>query len=314
MTATAGTDQETAIELMPKRRWGTYGAAGIVLVLVAALVRAVVTDKRFEWGVIGHYLFHGTVMKGLLVTLELTVISMAIGIVLGIVLALMRMSSNPVLGGVSRFYIWAFRGVPLLVQLLIWFNLASLFPRLGLGIPFGPLVVSASSNVIIGTYTAALLGLGLHEAAYMAEIIRAGVISVDAGQHDAAAALGMSKRMSMRRVVLPQAMRVIIPPTGNEVISMVKSTSIVSVISLAELLYSVQIIYSQNFQTIPLLMVASIWYLAIIGILSLLQAQLERRCARGRNRRAGGFGLRRLFAPRGDQPAQVLESLDRSSL
>lgn len=301
------------LPLTPRRARGRWWAAGVILVLLAMLGHSLVTNPRFQWRIIGRYLFSSPVLHGLLLTLELTVTAMAVGIALGTVLALMRMSANPILRSVSRAYIWLFRGVPLLVQILIWFNLASLYPRLGLGIPFGPVFISASSNTIIATYTAALLGLGLHEAAYMAEIIRAGVISVDDGQHDAAAALGMSKGQAMRRVVLPQAMRVIIPPTGNELISTVKSTSIVSVISLAELLYSVQIIYSQNFETIPLLMVASIWYLAVIGVLSVGQGFLEQKYARGRSKRPTSLRARLGLGGDTETPELLIEGVAKRS-
>ncbi len=187
---------------------------------------------------------------------------MAIGIVGGVLLAVMRLSPNPVLAGTAGVYVWLFRGTPLITQLIFWNFLASLYPRLGLGIPFGPTFVSVDTNAVISVFTAALLGLGLNEAAYMAEIVRGGIQSVDQGQSEAAGALGLSRAQTLRRIVLPQAMRVIVPPTGNETISMLKTTSLVVVIAYFELTVAVQTIYSRTFQTIPLLIVAALWYLA----------------------------------------------------
>jgi polar amino acid transport system permease protein len=181
----------------------------------------------------------------------------------------------------SSFYIWFFRGTPVLVQLLFWYNIAALYPKIALGIPFGPAFVHADANTLITPFTAAILGLGLNEGAYMAEIVRAGIISVDAGQSDAAQSLGMTRLQTMRRIVLPQAMRVIIPPTGNETISMLKTSSLASVIVVTELLYAAQLIYSVNFKTIPLLIVASIWYIVCTSVLYVGQYYLERHYGRG---------------------------------
>lgn len=207
---------------------------------------------------------------------------MTAGIALGTVLAVMRLSKNPILSTISRGYIWFFRGTPLLVQLIFWYNIAALYPVIAFGLPLGgPSVVLGSANVLISPLAAALLGLALNEAAYMAEIIRGGIGSVDKGQYDAARALGMNGGQLMRRVILPQAMRVVLPPTGNQVISMLKGTSLVSVLAISDLLYSAQIIYATNYQTIPLLIVASLWYLLMTTILSFFQTKLERRYGRG---------------------------------
>jgi polar amino acid transport system permease protein len=181
-------------------------------------------------------------------------------------------------------YVWLFRGTPLLVQLLFWYNLASFLPKLTLGIPFGPQWLEFDTNTVVTSLVAALLGLGLNEGAYMSEIIRAGIQSVDQGQSEAAAALGMSRRRAMRRIVLPQAMRVIVPPTGNQVISMLKGTSLVSIVAISELLYTVQVIYARTFETIPLLVVACIWYLILTTVLSIGQHYIERYYARGATR------------------------------
>ncbi len=265
---------------------GRWIAAAIVLLIAAVIIHSVATNPRFQWGVVGDFLFDARVMRGIRVTLELTVVAMAIGIVLGVVLAVMRLSPNPLVSGASWLYIWFFRGTPVLVQILFWgIGISALYPKISLGIPFGgPEFVSGNANKIITLFVAAILGLGLNEGAYMAEIVRAGILSVDEGQHEAAQSLGMTRLQTMRRIVLPQAMRVIIPPTGNETISMLKTTSLVSVIAYAELLYSVQLIYSVNFKTIPLLLVAAIWYLFFTTILSIGQYYIERHYARGSSR------------------------------
>jgi polar amino acid transport system permease protein len=211
---------------------------------------------------------------------------MALGIVLGIVLAVMRLSPNPLVSGSSWLYIWFFRGTPLLVQLLFWGFIAALFPRITLGVPFGgPAIIDVSALSLIPPFVAAILGLGLNEGAYMAEIVRAGMISVDEGQTEAAHSLGMSRLQTLRLIVVPQAMRVIIPPTGNETISMLKNTSLVIVLgSVFELLFATQQIYAANYETIPLLIVASIWYLAMTSVLYVGQYFIERRFGRGFSR------------------------------
>jgi polar amino acid transport system permease protein len=193
----------------------------------------------------------------------------------------MRLSPNPLLSGTSWLYIWFFRGTPVLVQILFWGYISALYPRLSLGIPFGPQFVHFSANSAITPFVAGMLALGLNEGAYMAEIVRAGIISVEEGQTEAAQSLGMTRLQTMRRIVLPQAMRVIVPPTGNETISMLKTTSLVVVIAYFELTVAVQTIYSRTFQTIPLLIVAALWYLALTSVLSVGQMFIERRFGRG---------------------------------
>jgi polar amino acid transport system permease protein len=279
--AAAQADPPQEIKAIPVRHPGRWLAAVVVLVLAAMLVHTLVTNPRFEWNVVWSYFLSRRVLAGLGVTLLLTVVCMAIGIVLGVILAVMRLSDNPLLSGSSWLYIWFFRGTPVLVQLLVWFNLAFLYPKLSFGIPFGPSWLTANANSLITPLTAAILGLGLNEGAYMAEIVRAGILSVEAGQSEAAQALGMSRALTLRRIILPQAMRVIIPPTGNETISMLKTSSLASVITVTELLYAVQLIYSVNFKTIPLLIVASIWYLIVTSVLTAGQYYVERYYARG---------------------------------
>ena len=275
-----GTGVTVARRLQP----GRSAAVLVVLVLVSMLVNLLVTNERFEWDVVAEYFTSTAIVQGLLRTLQLTALAMAVGIVLGVILAVMRTSRSPLLSTVSGSYIWFFRGTPLLVQLIFWFNLAALLPELSLGLPYGHEFVVFDTNLLITPLAAAVLGLGLNEAAYMAEIVRSGLLSVDEGQSEAAQALGMNRRLTLMKITLPQAMRVIIPPTGSQTISMLKTTSLVSVIALPELLYSAQTIYSRTFQTIPLLVVASIWYLIVTSILSIGQSFLEKRYSRGTTR------------------------------
>jgi polar amino acid transport system permease protein len=278
------TGRPEEIKAVPVRRPGRWIAAAIVLIIAASIVRSVVTNPHFGWSIVGQYLFDPRVLHGMLVTIELTILSMATGIVLGIILAVMRLSPNPVVSGGSWLYIWFFRGTPLLVQILFWYNVAALFPSISLGIPFGPALIHGHANNFIKPFIAALLALSLNEGAYMSEIVRAGIISVPEGQGEAAQSLGMSRLQIMRHIVLPQAMRVILPPTGNETISMLKNTSLISVIAYAELLYATQEIYDVNFQVIPLLIVASIWYLVMTSVLYVGQYFIERRYGRGFSR------------------------------
>ena len=252
----------------------------MVLALVGA-VSILFTNENFEWATVFQYLFSEQVLAGVVVTLWLTAISMFLGIVIGIVLAVMRLSPYAVFRYSAGVYIWFFRGVPVLVQLIFWFNLSSLFPTIDFGLPFMTPLFSLDANELITRTTAAILGLALCEAAYMAEIVRAGIESVGSGQSEAASALGMSPWLTFRRIVLPQATRVIIPPTGNELINLLKGTSLVSVLAISDLLYAVQTIYSQNFQTIPLLITATIWYLVITSVLNVIQSRIERHFAAG---------------------------------
>jgi len=282
------------IKAIPVRHPGRWVAAAIIVYLSAALVKSVATNPRFEWGIIRHYFTSSRVLQGLVTTLELTVLCMAIGIVIGILLAVMRLSVNPLVSGASWLYIWLFRGTPVLVQILFWGYISALYPRLSLGIPLGPQFVHFTANSVISPFVAGMLALGLNEGAYMAEIVRAGIISVEEGQTEAAQSLGMTRLQTMRRIVLPQAMRVIVPPTGNETISMLKTTSLVSVIAVTDLLYSVQLIYAVNYRTIPLLIVASIWYLIVTTVLSFGQYYVERYFGRGAARELPPTPLQRL--------------------
>jgi len=278
------------IVAVPVRHPGRWIAAGVLVVLAAMLVNSLVTNKAWRWDIVGDFLFSSRVLKGLWVTIELTVLAMVIGVVLGIVIAIMRLSPNPIVSTIAWLYAWFFRGTPVLVQVIFWSFIAILYPYLSLGIPFGPEFVYFDSNTLIPIFVGAVLGFGLNEAAYMSEIVRAGILSVDQGQTEAAEALGMTRMKIMRRIVLPQAMRVIIPPTGNETISMLKTTSLASVIAVGDLFTQVQLIYGGNLQQVPLLVVASIWYLVLTSLLSVVQYFIERRYSRGAvPARTGGF-------------------------
>ncbi|MFE8047944.1 amino acid ABC transporter permease [Brenneria goodwinii] len=259
---------------------------GFTLIIAAYVIWSVGTNKNFEWPVVYQWFTEKTIMEGLSVTLGLTVVSMAIGVALGLLLAIARLSNNVLLRGLSGLYIWFFRGTPLLVQLIFWYNLSTLFPHVSLGIPFGPEWVSWNTNDLITPLTAAIAGLALNEAAYMAEIIRGGLLSVDNGQVETTQAFGMSRSRALRRIIIPQAMRAIVPPTGNQLISMIKATSLVSVIAMGDLLYSVQAIYNRTFEVIPMLMVAVIWYLFITSLLNIGQSAIERYYSRGVRRPA----------------------------
>ncbi len=282
------------IKAVPVRHPGRWAGAVVIVVLAAMLLHALIFNPAFQWDVVRDTLTNEQIIDGIWVTLELTALSMLMGVVGGVLLAVMRLSPNPLLSGTAWFYIWIFRGTPVLVQLVFWNFLGALWPNLSLGIPFGPEFWSESTNTLIPTFTAALLGLGLNEAAYMAEIVRGGIQSVDEGQTEAAHALGMSRSATLRRIVLPQAMRVIIPPTGNETISMLKTTSLVQVISLAELFTAGHDIYSRTFQTIPVLVAVSIYYLLMTSILTVGQYYIERHYARGANRTLPPTPIQRL--------------------
>lgn len=260
---------------------GNTALAVVVVLLLSMLVHGIAFNKRYGWHIVAHYLTSTDILWGLVKTLELTALAMSAGIVIGVVLAIMRLSRNRILSTIAWAYVWFFRGTPLLVQVIFWFNLSALYPRLSLGIPYGPEFISGNVNGFLTPFVAALAALGLHEAAYMAEIVRGGIGGVDGGQVHAARALGMKRGQTMRLVILPQALRLIVPPTGNRVISLLKDTALVSVIAMPELLYSAELIYSQNFQTIPLLMVACIWYLIVSSILMIVQRYLERRLSNG---------------------------------
>lgn len=252
-------------------------AAVVVVLLVAFWVQGLARNRSLQWSVVGHYLFDGSVLEGLKRTIIITVISIVIAVVLGTLLANMRLSKNPVLRGASWFYIWFFRSIPLLVLLIIAYNFSLLYPRLGLGVPFGGEWFSFNTQKTIDPLAASIVAFGLQQAAYTSEVLRAAIQSVPAGQREAAFALGMTHPRTMLRIVFPQALRVAVPPVANETINLLKSTSLVAFISVPDLLYSVQQIYSTTFQVMPLLVVASLWYMFIVSLLSAGQYFVEKR-------------------------------------
>jgi len=262
-----------------RRHVGRWLAAAAILGMLALVVRAFALGQ-INWAVVGQFLTAQSILTGLGFTLIMTVLAMLLGIGSGVLFAVMKMSPNPVLRGVAEFYIWMFRGTPLLLQLLLWFNLALIFPTLGI-----PGIASWRTVEVMTPFIATLLGLGLNQGAYTAEVVRGGILSIDVGQTEAAKAIGMTRLTTLRRIVLPQAMRVIIPPVGNEVVSMVKLTSMASVIQYPDILRNAQTVYYANGLVIELLLVASVWYLGVVTLLSLGQMVLERRFARGRVRR-----------------------------
>jgi polar amino acid transport system permease protein len=262
-----------------RRHYGRWISTIIVLFVLFSIIKAF-AEGQIAWNVVGQFFTAKAILDGLVNTIIMTICAMALGIFLGVIFAIMFMSPNPVLKGVAGFYIWFFRGTPLLLQLLIWFNLALVFPRMGI-----PGLFEMRTVDIMTPFVATLLGLGMNQGAYTAEVVRGGILSVDIGQTEAARAIGMTRLTTLWRIILPQAMRVIIPPVGNEVISMVKLTSMASVIQYAEILRNAQHIYYANARVIELLMVASGWYLIVVTVLSLGQMLLERRFSRGRETR-----------------------------
>lgn len=310
MSSTAAITEVAPEELrvVPVRhpfRWVAVAAVGV---LAAMLIHSLATNPHWQWDYVRGYFTYGTIMEGIWITIQLTFLAMVIGVVLGVVLAVMRMSPNAVVTTAAWLYTWFFRGTPVLVQLLFWYSFAFLFSDLSIGIPFGPTFHTWDTNSLITPFVAGVLGLGLNEAAYMSEIARAGLLSVDAGQHEAASALGMSRMLAMRRIVLPQAMRVIIPPTGNETISMLKTSSLVSVIGISDLTGAAQLIYGSNNLQIPLLVVISIWYLIMTSILSIGQYFIEKRFSRGTRFPVDRPGLRMLRRMRQQRAADLQQA------
>ena len=255
--------------------WRRWLAAAAILVVLAAIGRAFASGQ-IEWAYVGRFLTVKVILEGIVNTMVMAVLAMALGIVLGVVVAIMRLSPNPVLKSVAAGYTWLFRGTPLILQLLLWFNLALVFPTIGI-----PGLWSVRAVDVMTPFLSALLGLGINQGAYTSEVMRAGMLSVDAGQYEAAQAIGMGRLHALRRIILPQAMRVVIPPLGNEFIGMVKATSLASVIQYPEVLHNAENIYYANSRVIELLIVAGFWYLLVVSILTPLQMLLERRFARG---------------------------------
>ncbi|NEC69629.1 amino acid ABC transporter permease [Streptomyces sp. SID9727] len=277
-SATAAAPVPEAIRAIPVRHYGRYVSALVAIAALVAIVYAF-SQGRINWGAIPDYFFDDRIIDGVGQTLLLTALSMLIGVVGGVLLAVMRLSKNPVTSSIAWFYIWFFRGTPVLVQLFVWFNLGLVFEYINLG----PIYKDYWSSFMTPLLTA-LLGLGLNEAAYMAEICRAGLLSVDEGQTEASHALGMSHAKTLRRVVIPQAMRVIVPPTGNEVINMLKTTSLVAAVQFYELFKNAQDIGQASGAPVEMYFLAAAWYLIMTSVLSVGQYYLERYYARGSSR------------------------------
>jgi polar amino acid transport system permease protein len=285
---TSPSDSPAAIDAVPLRHPWRWVAAVVIVILLVLFLYGAATNDAYRWSVFGEYLFNERVLKvGLLNTLQLTLYSMVLAIALGVLLAVMRLSPNPVFRSVSWVYLWIFRGTPIYVQLVFWGLIPTIYQNIRLGVPFGPALLELNLQVLSIPFLLAILGLALNEAAYMAEIIRAGISSVPEGQLEASTALGMSWGMAMWRTVLPQAMRVIIPPTGNEVISMLKTTSLVTAVPFTLDLYGItsREIAAREFEPVPLLLVAATWYLLVTSVLMVGQYYLERHFARGASRK-----------------------------
>lgn len=287
-------DAPELIRARPVPRPGRWLSAAVVAVLAAMAVNALVTNPSFRWDVVWLYLRDVAIVRGVGWTLLLTAASMAIAIVLAVTLAIMRRSDNPIMRWVSWFYIWFFRGTPVYTQLTFWGLLGVLYPRLSLGVPFGPEFFVFDTNDVFTAAYAAILGLALNEAAYLSEIVRSGLNSVDPGQSEAARALGMKESRILARIVLPQAMRVIVPPTGNETISLLKTTSLVLAVPFTlDLNFASAAIGNRLFLPIPMLVVAALWYLAITSILMVGQHYLEQYYGRGFDQTRGRAGGKR---------------------
>jgi polar amino acid transport system permease protein len=293
-TTPLGDDE--VLQVVPLRHPWRLSAAGFLIVTLAGTIWSIAKNPNVEWSIVGHYFFSGLVVNGVLVTLYLTFIAMVIGIVGAVGVAVMRLSENPVLSSIAKFYIWFFRGTPVLIQIIFWGYIGALYPQVKLGIPFTHVTFwSTGSSAVITPMLAAILSLGLNEIAYSGEIIRGGISGVAKGQAEAAYSLGLTPAQTTRKIVLPQAMRIVVPPMGNEVLTMLKETALVSVIAGRDLMTAVQQIYSQNYQVIPLLVVAGIWYLLLTSLLSYPQRVLERRYGRSRVSALGSSGTRRLL-------------------
>ncbi|MBP1326618.1 polar amino acid transport system permease protein [Leucobacter exalbidus] len=277
-------EQLQAIKL--RHPWRNVFAAVIILVAVLFIYDTAFNRSVYNWGEVGKYLFDVRIMQGVGYTLQLTIYSMVIAVALGITMAVMRQSPNPVVSSVAWVYLWLFRGTPVYVQLVFWGLVPTIYKSLELGIPWTEAVVSLNTKDLLSYFTLAVIGLALNEAAYMAEIVRAGLLSVDEGQAEASKALGLGWWHTMSRVILPQAMRVIIPPTGNELISMLKTTSLVTAVPFTLDVYGRQRdIAAVTYQPVPMLIVASVWYLVVTSILMVGQYFLEKHFAKGVTKR-----------------------------
>jgi polar amino acid transport system permease protein len=283
-------EEVASLSTRPRTSAGRYAAVAVCVVLVLGLLWSLAVNDAVGWADIGRYLFNRRIMEGVVVTLEITVLALLIGFSSGLVIALMRLSGNRVLQTIAVVWVWFFRAVPVLVILIVVNNLALLYPELGLGVPGSPLLFGVETKAVISPFLAAVIAFGANEGAYASEVFRSSIRSVPRGQSEAAQALGMPATLSYRRVILPQAMRVAVPPLANNTINMLKGTSLVSYIGVSDLLYTSQSIYAQNYKVIPLLLVACLWYLAMVSILTVGQSLLEKRLLTGRRRKPSATG------------------------
>lgn len=268
--------------VIPLRYPGRWIATAVVLIILAQIIHGLVTNQFFQWDRFGYWFLRPVILDGLLVTLEVTAWTAVLGLGGGIVLAMARLSRSPILSTLSWAYIWLFRSVPLIVVLLFLYNFSALYPQLSIGIPFGPAFVTFQESQLATTFVLAVVGLTLNESAYAAEVVRGGVLSVDQGQHEAAAALGLPKFYQFRRIVFPQALRAIIPNYVNQLIGLIKGTSLVFYVSLLDLFGTVQSMSSTySGDVVPLLMVATVWYVILASVVSVVQFYVERYYARG---------------------------------
>jgi polar amino acid transport system permease protein len=280
--ASEGEDLDIArLRHVRPRHYGRISAVVLILIAGILLIKAF-AEGRIDWHTTGQYLIWPSILWGLVNTIWMAVAAMVVGIVIGVLVAIARSSPNPVLRAGAFFYAWFFRGTPVILQLLVWFNLGLVFSHLGI-----PGLFEARTVDVISPVVATLLGLGLNEGAYTSEIVRSGMLAVDRGQYEAATAIGMTYLTSLRRIILPQAMRVVVPPLGNEFIAMIKTTSLASIIGFSDVLRNAQDIYYTNARVIELLMVAAVWYLVVVSVLSVGQELLEQRFGRGFAARVG---------------------------
>lgn len=258
------------LPIVPRRYWWRWVAAVVILAVTAGILY-VLAQAKIAYADVPKFFVYPIILQGLYHTIILAIACQLLGTVLGFFVALMRVSHNPVARQTAQIYIWLFRGVPVLLQLLIWYNLGLAFTQVGI-----PGVFTISTNALISPFVAALFGLGLNESAYMAEIVRAGFNSIDKGQIEAAHAIGMTPAKTLARVIVPQAMRVIIPPTGNDFINMLKETSLASVISYVELIQAANNISSHNLEVMETLLAAAAWYMILVTFASIGQQYVER--------------------------------------
>lgn len=280
----ASAHDDADLVVVPRRRPLTWLAIAATALFIGLFIEQLVTNPVWDWPTFAAYFGSLSIIRALGVTLQLTFLGVAVGFALGIVLASMRLSRSGFLQTVAYTFVWIFRSIPLMVQLIFWFNIGYLYDAVKIGIPFGPALFEIQTSSLLSAMGAAVLGLGLHQAAYAAEIIRAGILSVDPGQFEAADALGLPRSRRFFRIVLPQAMRSILPNAANEVIGLFKGTSIVSVLAIPELFYQVQVVYGRNSRVIPLLMVATVWYIVLTTLLSVIQYFIERHYGKGATR------------------------------